>query len=111
MNVKSFTNELLVALAETGRFEKVASRAEGPIANGYAYLDDEFFLRFYFNEVTGTMAFALIENQQRVWGVDYDNRRGWHIHPVDNPAAHVDTLPLSILEVVAYLEEVLAARE
>ena len=91
MDVKSFTDDLLSALANMGRFERVALQAEGPIASGYAYLRNEFSLRFYFNEVTGTTAFALIENQQRIWGVDYDNRRGWHLHPVDDPTKHINT--------------------
>ena len=75
MNVKTFTDELLSGLAGIERFERVVLQAEGPTVSGYAYLDDEFFLRFYFNETTGTTAFALIQNQQRIWGVDYDNRR------------------------------------
>ena len=111
MDVKTFADELLLALADIGGFNSIALQAEGPIASGYAYLDDEFFLRFYFNEVTGTMAFALIENQQRIWGVDYDNRRGWHIHPMDSPAAHVGTDPLTIWVIITLLEETLSARE
>lgn len=107
MDVKTFTDELLSALADIGRFERVALQAEGPIVSGYAYLDDEFFLRFYFNEFTSTTAFALIENRQRIWGVDYDNRRGWHLHPVDDPTKHVDTSPLSIAEIIELLEKIL----
>ncbi len=34
------------------------------------------FLQVYFNELTGTVAFALIEQGKRVWGVDYDKGRG-----------------------------------
>ena len=70
MDVKRFTDELLTALTDIGRFERVALQAEGPIASGFAYLHDEFFLRFYFNEATGTMAFALteiIELLENVW--------------------------------------------
>lgn len=101
MDVRAFTNELLPALTDTGLFERVALQAEGPIANGYAYVSEDLFLRFYFNEVTGTIAFALIEKQQRIWGVDYDNRRGWHLHPTDNPTDHIGISPLSVSEIVA----------
>ena len=57
------------------------------------------------------MAFDLIEKQQRIWGIDYDNRRGWHMHPAGNPAEHtgIDALPVS--EIVARLEGVLLKRE
>ena len=111
MDVKNFANELLTALADIDHFKNVALQAEGPIASGYAYLHDEFFLRFYFNEVTGTIAFALVENQQRIWGVDYDNRRGWHIHPFENPTKHEATPPLTIPEIVGLLEAVLLAKK
>ena len=76
MDVSSFVDELLSALTDIEFFEHVTLQTEGPVASGYAYVNEDLFLRFYFNQVTGTIAFALIESQQRVRGVDYDNRRG-----------------------------------
>ncbi len=111
MDVRSFSSELLRALADTGLFERVALRIEGPIADGQAYVQEGLFLRFYFNEVTGTVAFALIEENQRIWGVDSDNRRGWHVHPADNPAAHIQVNPMSVSEIIACLQDVLLRRE
>ena len=111
MDVRSFADELLPALAATGLFERVALQTEGPIANGYDYVHEALFLRFYFNEATGTTAFALIDNQRRIWGVDYDNRRGWHLHPTDDSTDHVDIAPLSVSEIIEQLQEVLSACE
>jgi len=111
MDVKNFADALLSALADIERFEKVVLQAEGPTVSGNAYLHDDFFLRFYFNEVTGTTAFALIENQQRIWGLDYDNPRGWHLHPVDDPSMHINTQPLSVTEILELLENVLVDHE
>jgi len=111
MDVRAFADELLRALADTGLFEGVALRTEGPIADGHAYVHEDLFLRFYFNEVTGTIAFALIEKRQRIWGIDYDNRRGWHLHPADNPTDHVGIEPLSVLDIVARLQDILLKRE
>jgi hypothetical protein len=107
MDVRAFADELLRALADTGLFERVALRTEGPIADGHAHVHEGLFLRFYFNEVTGTIAFALIEKRQRIWGIDYDNRRGWHLHPVDNPTHHIGIEPLSVSDIVARLQNVL----
>lgn len=76
MDVSSFVDELLPALADTGFFERVNLQTEGPVASGYAYVHDDLFLRFYFNQLTGTIAFALIDSQRRIWGIDYENRRG-----------------------------------
>jgi hypothetical protein len=107
MDVRTFAEELLRALADTGLFQRVALQTEGPIANGYAHVREELFVHFYFNEVTGTIAFALIEKQRRIWGIDHDNRRGWHLHPVENPASHVRINPLSLSDIVGRLQDVL----
>ena len=113
MDVKRFVDELLSALAGTERFSQITLQAEGPIVSGYAYVqgDADFFLRVYFNEVTGTIAFALIDKQQRIWGIDYDNRREWHLHPVKNPVEHVQIDPLTVPDIIARLQDVLSARE
>lgn len=110
MDVRAFVDELLPALADTEFFERVTLQTEGPIASGYAYVHNEFYLRFYFNAVTGTTAFALIEIQRRIWGIDYDNRRGWHLHPAESPTDHIETNPMSIEDIVANLQAVLSKR-
>jgi len=38
------------------------------------------------NEVTGTTAFALIQNDGRIFGAD--NTGGWHLHPFGDPEKH-----------------------
>ncbi len=111
MDVRAFADELLRALADAGLFERVTLQTEGPIANGYARVREDLLVRFYFNEVTGTIAFALIEKQQRIWGIDYDNRRGWHQHPADNPANHIGIEPLTVSDIIACLRDVLLDRE
>lgn len=108
MDVKEFVDELLVALTATELFESVSLQTEGPIVSGRAYLHGQAnqFLRVYFNEITGTMAFALINDQSRIWGVDYDNRRGWHLHPIENPTEHVQIAPSSVFDIVLRLKSV-----
>ncbi|WP_251964099.1 hypothetical protein [Salinibacter ruber] len=50
-----------------------------------------------------TTAFALIEDEQRIWGVDYDDLRGWHVYPVDDPDQHRDIDPMTPSEIVEAL--------
>jgi hypothetical protein len=45
------------------------------------------FIEAFFNERTGTTAFALIRDSQRIYGAD--NTGGWHVHPFADPARHV----------------------
>ena len=112
MDVNSFVDNLLTALTNTELFGQISFQAEGPIISGYVYLSqsNEIFLRVYFNETTDTIAFALIENKQRIWGIDRDNRRGWHLHPIDNPTQHVSISPLSVSDIIAHLQQVLVMR-
>jgi hypothetical protein len=61
------------------------------------------FVDAFYNEQTGTTAFALIRHDRRVFGAD--NTGGWHVHPFANPAQH-DPLPapMSFLEFIAEIE-------
>lgn len=61
------------------------------------------FVDVFFNEVTGTIAYALIQSGQRVFGAD--NTGGWHLHPFDDPVRH-DPLsgPMSFDEFMAKIE-------
>jgi len=63
-------------------------------------------LQVYFNQRTGTTAFALVEAAKRIWGVDFDNLRGWHLHPLEDPESHQDIDPINPEEVVVLLADV-----
>ena len=110
MDTKTFSSELLSALASTNLFQQVSLSAEGPVADGRAYVSEDKFLNFYFNEETGTLAFALIGQEKRLWGIDRDNLRGWHLHPSDNPDLHISIEPMTISEIIARLSDVLSSQ-
>jgi hypothetical protein len=89
MDTVTFVSQLLSGLSSLEAVQGVTSEAEGPTVRGRADFGENLFLAFYYNQTTGTQAFALIRDQQRVWGIDYDNLRGWHEHPVSNPESHI----------------------
>lgn len=61
------------------------------------------FVEAFYNEQTGTMAFAFVREGQRVFGAD--NTGGWHIHPFSDPGQHDPrTDPMSFGEFVAEIE-------
>ena len=115
MDVRDFASQLLQALATIEAIEQVVLRPEGPVVSGRAYvtrrINDirEMFLEFYFNEQTRTVAFALIKDRGRIWGIDRDNIRGWHLHPLENPSEHIgiEMLSVSVSEIVERLRSVL----
>lgn len=59
----------------------------------------------YFNEQNGTMAYALIEQNMRIYGVD-NAGAGWHVHPFDNPDNHFRlSEPMEFSEFLAVVEQ------
>lgn len=103
--VGTFASDLLHALANVKIVENVSLRIEGVVAKGRVYftLDEDLFLTFYFNEATETLAFALIKEGTRIWGIDCDGVRGWHRHPLDTPTLHIGIEQASIAEIVQQL--------
>ena len=76
MDVAPFLSSLLDALADRPFVQSVDLETEVIVVRGRVLLEQDRFLQVYFNEETGTTAFALIEEEQRIWGVDYDDLRG-----------------------------------
>ncbi len=72
MDVNVFVLELTRALSTIELRGQMALQTDGPISQGYIYMQQDVFVRFYFNQVTQTIAFALIKEDQRVWGIDQD---------------------------------------
>jgi len=105
MNTRHFSDDLLASLAGYDLFGSVSLRTEGPIAKGRV-MAGHCFVEFYCNEATSTMAFALIEDRQRIWGLDHDRMRGWHLHPFGDATAHLPIPPQTIPEIVSALAEV-----
>jgi hypothetical protein len=107
--VETFVSDLLHALANVKTVENVSLHIEGVVAKGRVYftLDEDLLLTFYFNEATETLAFALIKEGMRIWGIDRDGIRGWHRHPLDSPTLHIGIEQASVVEIVQQLGVVL----
>lgn len=45
------------------------------------------FVEAFFNEATGTTAYALIQEGRRIFGADNTGGK-WHIHPFGDPEGH-----------------------
>ena len=105
MDAATFVSSLLDAAADLSFVEDVDLRTEAFVVKGRIRLTKERFLQIYFNEQTNTTAFALIEEDARIWGIDHDALRGWHLHPVGQPNTHRDIDPLAVEEVMRALQE------
>ena len=106
MDISRFLVLLLENLSRLDFVEKVDIQTEVFILKGRAILNKNRLLQIYFNELTGTTAFALIEEDRRIWGIDYDNMRGWHLHPLKNPETHLEINPLTVKEIISDISQV-----
>ena len=70
------------------------------------FLKKRSLLSVFYNMVLRIQSFALIINNERVWGLDRDNRLGWHEHPINNPEHHETVEPHTIDEIIAKLKTV-----
>ena len=52
------------------------------------HIHDSLFVQVFVGEITGAISLALIEGDARILGLDYHRGR-WHLHPFDQPAAHL----------------------
>jgi hypothetical protein len=77
---------------------------------GRAHFGGDLFLAFYYNQVTGTQAFALVRNEQRLWGIDYDNLRGWHEHPLGQPELHISLEAQTISSIIQRLKDAVSGQ-
>lgn len=74
---------------------------------GEAYLQKKYYLKFEYKRMLYTFSFALIyelkeENDKRIWGLDKDNRIGWHLHPIHEIEKH-EPIPEQTVEQIIFL--------
>jgi hypothetical protein len=106
MELKAFLAELVTSLARLDFVASLELRTEVFTVKGRVHLTQRGFLEVYFNERTQTVAVAWNEEERRRWGIDRDNLRGWHRHPVENPEDHQAIPAMSIYEIIKELGEV-----
>jgi hypothetical protein len=106
MDINQFFQALLKNLSSLDFVDKVDFQREVFIIKGRVLLQKNRFLQVYFNEMTDTMAFALIEGERRIWGIDFDRMRNWHLHPVDNPEDHIQSHPMNVETILSHLSAV-----
>src|SRR5215813_9423794 len=105
MELKSFLQDLVSGLARLDFVTSVDLHTEVFTVKGRVHFKDKGFLEVYLNEQTQTTAIAWVDGGHRRWGIDRDNQRGWHRHPLENPAAHEETPAMSIDDIIEELAE------
>mgnify|MGYP001208117450 CR=1 FL=1 len=105
MSVQDFVHEVYHAAAFSSLCGiPVVRRLTATAANIRVPVHSDAFIDAFYNEQTGRTAFALIRNNQRLFGAD--NTGGWHLHPFHDPQQHIPlSSPLSFAEFLRMLEQ------
>ncbi|MBI5652645.1 MAG: hypothetical protein HZC40_19705 [Chloroflexi bacterium] len=68
------------------------------------------FVHVFLSERSGALYFALVKNDERIFGIDRVNGK-WHLHPNKSPKVHQDLVeglePKPLLKFLARVEELL----
>lgn len=84
----SFVEAILRESEESGIITHTEVDVEGPIAKIRLTIDEKTFIQVFSNLTTKTLAYTLIKESKRIYGIDRDNIRGWHEHPFEDPTTH-----------------------
>jgi hypothetical protein len=68
------------------------------------YIEDNLFIALRYNARNERIDFALIKNNQRIFG--YDNLKEWHYHPYENPSNHIHCERPSIEKIISDIKKV-----
>jgi len=103
------THQLLLALQQVCYHSPVVDRVEARVIDAdtlsvRVYLTIKAaFLDVFYNLATAKTAFALVEGEKRIYGVDNAKLR-WHVHPFDDPAQHMPCSPVQFEDFLAVVE-------
>ncbi len=108
MDLATFESELRSELSKLEYVTSIAIKQRTPISlSGLIGLKKNYSLSVFYNQLYVIISFSLIYQNNRVWGLDRDNRIGWHIHPIENPDNHVKIKDMKIGEIIFTVRDVL----
>jgi len=88
LKVLDLLEEIYASVEQVNFVSEVVTHVEGPTLKVRLIIESGF-IQVFFNANTHALAFALIKDNKRVFGVDRDNIRNWHIHPTEDPTQHI----------------------
>lgn len=113
MDVEQFKQELTSALNSLSYVESIEFwLISETYIKGKVLLKRDYALEVRYTtfnrRYSFTLSFTLLFENNRIWGLDKDNRIGWHIHPIDNTEMHEPIEEKSISEIVQLFDSVVS---
>jgi hypothetical protein len=105
LDVEAFLSQLTASLEKNFaeyRIEPLFKTPKSFKAN--IYLENDLFIAVRYNARNERTDFALIRNNQRIFG--YDNLKEWHCHPSKSPEKHIPCDKPSIDKIISDIQRV-----
>jgi hypothetical protein len=103
---EKFLSEVLQAAQSRNWISRIEQSITGKVARLRLFLDEKRFIAVYHNAETGSISYAYIEGEKRLFGAN-NMKVGWHKHPWGEEDRHVKSKPVSIADFLSDLEEAL----
>ena len=104
MNVNSFLSELHVCLSQLDFVKHIdIEQRSATFIKIKVTLKPKGFLNIWYNAIRKTQSFSLILENNRKWGLDFDNRIGWHEHPINDQNSHILIKSHTIVQIIEKL--------
>lgn len=109
MEIDQFRTQLISALSSLDYIESInisevkESKFIGTVRVRRSYV---LSIRFKLFQGILTLSFTLIFENKRIWGLDKDNRAGWHIHPLHDVTNHEPIEPKKVHEIVMEFDRI-----
>ncbi len=100
MAINKFKTEILRQLSDFEFIEDIKIVQNDTTIRIRIYLKNKILLSIFYNKYLKIQSFALIKNENRIWGFDKDNRFGWHEHTIENPNSHEKVNPHTISQII-----------
>lgn len=105
INVDDFLLEIRTSFKKHFKEHKIEVLMKTPKSiKANIHLKEDLFIALRFNARNGRMDFALIQNNQRIFG--YDNLKEWHYHPYGNPSEHIPCDKPTVDKIVFGIKEI-----
>ncbi len=105
MDLNEFQAELISRLSVLEFVESWEITKKRTTLRVRVYLKKKSLLNIFYNVILRIQSFALIINQERVWGLDRDNKFDWHEHPIGNHETHKLIESHNIEQIIKRLEK------
>jgi hypothetical protein len=108
MGLADFEAELRKELALLDYILDIQIKQRSPISLSCTInLEKSYSLNIFYNHQYHILSFSLIYANSRIWGLDKDNRIGWHIHSLEKTDSHEKTEEMKLPEIIAAINLVI----